>query len=135
MQYVDYKRIQAEKKSLPEGEIFTVYTKNPAPSVFTITKDPEDIWAFGIKIKGEVTLSKWQRSNVGPKEISEAYEQVRYAKNNGWFNTQEKKINEYGENAFVYRCAYCQNQTQEIEGPCPCRGKKTKKEKSLFEGL
>jgi len=120
MQYVPLDKINYESKDIPDGEIFTVYTK-------------DEKWAFAIRINGEYSISKLQDAKEeSPKRIKDAYAQVMYAKLNGWSNTGEKRVDEAGEYQRLFRCLYCRSETIDVEGPCNCRGYERPKAPSGF---
>lgn len=120
MQYVPLEKISYESREIPDGEVFTVFTK-------------DEKWAFAIRVNGEFTISKLQDSkDENPKRIKDAYAQVMYAKNNGWSNTGERRIDDTGEELRLFRCMYCKKETLDVEGPCECRGKKKPKALSDF---
>ena len=120
MRYVPYESIKTNSQDIPDGEIFTVHTSEKA-SPFIITEEKPSLWAFAMKIKGEITVSNWKRSDADSEEVKKSMQQIQFAKKFGWIYTNEKKIDDAGANARVYRCLYCGNQTQEVEAACGCR--------------
>lgn len=121
MRTIRYERIKEDMRTVPDGEIVTVY-KEEKSSVFTITEDKPSLWAFAIKIKGEISLSDMKRDNCSEDEVKKSLKQIQFVKRYGWFSTNEEKMDDAGSLAIIFQCAYCGNRTQEVEGPCPCRG-------------
>lgn len=122
MRYLRFENLAKDLKEVPEGEIFTVHTLHEESTL----KEKPSVWAFGIKIKGELSLSKWQTEDAKKPEVLESLKQIKTVKKFGWSGTGEKRSDDMGETRKVYQCMYCSSTTFDIDQPCECReGKMT----------
>jgi len=133
-EYIRYEHLKEDARGIDDGQIFIVYTDQKA-SPFTTTQNKPSVWAFAMKIKGEVISSDWGLYDSDEKAVKHLMNQILFAKKMGWSGTGEKKMSEWGEYLPNYHCIYCSNETQEVEGACPCRGIETKKQKGILDLL
>lgn len=112
-------------KDIPEQEVFCIVNEQrKAGSKFVYTPhQTEHVFCLGIKIKGRVYTSAWFSESEGKKGPVRAMRQVLYIKRNGWVATDETRLDDVMKmfREKVFRCAYCENTTTEVDGPCICR--------------
>ena len=111
-------------KDIPEGEIFAVHDQAQAnKSMFVLTPTEfVEVFAFGVKIKGQLYTSAWVGENQDKSVARDAMKQILFIKKGGWYHTGEKRYDELNlHKEDLFRCAWCGNETIEVTGPCICR--------------
>lgn len=120
MRYIQSDRIEKDTKEIQDLEIFTLITPEDQKTRGHIKKQ---MCSFAMKVKGEMTVSSPFPIDAKPEEVKKAWSQINYAKKNGWAETSERGMSEYGEMGRIYRCLYCGAESVGVEAPCECRGK------------
>lgn len=114
MDYVRYEYIKSDTAHIPDAVVFTVYRRDA------------QTWAFGMRINGQYTLTRFQDQNVDEGGIRQAKKQILFCKHYGWSYTGQKTFNtEIDELEPEFTCLYCKRTTYNTSEPCPCRNKKT----------
>lgn len=123
MKHLALSELQSYLKDLPEGEVFAVHDEVQKTSLYVLTPSgiPEQVFAFGCKIKGQLYTSAWVGESQDKAIAKDAMKQILFIKKLGWYATDETALDDIKMfREPLYRCAYCGAETTSPKGACAC---------------
>ena len=113
MKYCRHESIVTDTKGIPDAEIFTVY------------RNKDSTWAFGMRINGVFTLTPFISQDAEPDRVFKAKKQIMFAKTYGWSYMGRKAWNtEVDDHEHEFMCLYCRAISFDTSQPCVCRNKR-----------